>query len=429
MVGQGRQKKLDQLIDEVSRGRRDLASIRDSKLRETVRLALRIHREAPAAPDAYTRLRMRARVLAGLEPRRRGLRDNAWTLLELLSRPAPYIVRGLAASSLVVTLAMSAVVASADTLPDDLLYPVKIATEEVRMALAVTPEDRAGVELSIADHRLREAESLATRGRTSDALVASAVYSQYIASAAAELAPVTTSDLAVQLEQQFATQRERAQTLATSLSTSPQSAAAAEILATIAKPTVAPGSNSVQRVADTAASVAARLVQVAEGAGGGSAAAGAASTPAATTTRQTETTARQTQTTSPQVTSPQTQTTSPQTQTSSSGTGAADATEPGSSSEPSAATTNTRRPAAESSTPKPARPAAESGGDKRQQGAADRQPADGGPGAGDGRGDGATRGGNTVTTDSGKHSEDVVRAVRKASDEARAAADRAKQRR
>ncbi|MEK7863956.1 MAG: DUF5667 domain-containing protein, partial [Chloroflexota bacterium] len=264
-MGQNSRTELDQAIEDVASGRRDLGSIRDADLREAVRLALRLHRSAAAAPDDYTRRRIRARVLARLQPRDAGLLDHAWTALALLGKPAPYLVRAFALAALVAAGGMGATVASADTLPDDLLYPVKLASEEVRLALAGAPEDRAAVELSIAEHRLREAERLATSGKTSYALVASAMYSQHVASAAAELAPLAaTSDLALQLETRFATQRERARALASTLATNTKSAAAARILALIAAPTVAPGTTGVQRVADTAAGVAAGLADAAE---------------------------------------------------------------------------------------------------------------------------------------------------------------------
>ena len=264
MVGQVKLNDLDKLIDQVARGQRRLDSIKDAKLREAIRVALRIHESSPAAPDDYARLRMRARVLSRLDPRGPSLADNAWIGLELLGRPAPYIVRGVALAALLAVAGLGATVAAADTLPDDILYPVKVASEAVRLALAAMPDDRASVELSIAEHRLSEAERLAASGRTSDALVASAMYSQHVASAAAELVPNDTSSVAVQLETTFAQQRDRAQQLATTLSANTKSAAAAQILATIAKPTVAPGVSVAERVAVTAAGVAQQLAAVAE---------------------------------------------------------------------------------------------------------------------------------------------------------------------
>lgn len=264
MVGKDRLNDLDRLIEQVARGQRRLDSIKDAKLREAIRVALRIHQNAPAAPDDYARLRMRARVLSRLDPRGPSLADNAWLALELFGRPAPYIVRGVALAALLVVAGLGASVAAADTLPDDLLYPVKVASEAVRLALAAMPDDRASVELSIAEHRLSEAEKLAAGGRTSDALVASAMYSQHVASAAAELVPNDSSPVAQQLETTFAQQRDRAQQLATTLSANTKSAAAAQILATIAKPTVAPGVTVAERVAVTAAGVAQQLAAVAE---------------------------------------------------------------------------------------------------------------------------------------------------------------------
>ena len=264
MVGRNRQGQLDRLIEEVARGSREFSSIRDEELREGVRLALRLHKHIPDVPDDYARLRMRARVLAGLRPHSPTLADHAWTALVLLARPAPYIVRGIAVTSLVLVLALGASVASADSMPSDLLYSVKLASEDARLALAAAAGDRAAVELSIAEHRLAEAEQLAANGETSDTLVASAMYSQHVAWAAADLVTESgSSDLGAQLESRFETQRDRVAALAVTLSADTRSAAAAEILAAIAMPS-ASGATGAQRVADTAAGVAQQLVHVAE---------------------------------------------------------------------------------------------------------------------------------------------------------------------
>lgn len=263
MVGRDRHRQLDRLIEEVSRGVRDLSTIGDPAQREAVRIALRLHEEVAEQPDAYTRIRMRARVMGRLDTRRPTPRDHAWTALELIARPAPYIVRGIALSSILLCLGMGAIVASADTLPDDVLYSLKLSAETVRLALADTPSDRAVIEASIAEHRLHEAERLATSGRVTDALVASAMYSQHIASAAADLAPAATSDLARQLESRFDADRARAQTLAAALSTNVTSAGAARVLEMIATSAV-PGETGVVRVAFTAAGVVEQLVQAAE---------------------------------------------------------------------------------------------------------------------------------------------------------------------
>lgn len=270
-MGRSRPDRLDRLIDEVARGQRTLASIGDTEVRERVRLALRLHADRPAAPDPYQRMRMRARVLSGLEPSRRTARDIAWaaldiawTALEQLGRPAPYLVRGIALAAVLLTAGLGTVVVSADTLPDDALYTVKLASEQMRLALATSPDDRAIVALSIADHRLAEAERLAGEGRTAEALIASAAYSQQIASAAADLAPTASVALADQFEQRFTAQRERARALSVTLSASSTSARAAAVLALIAAPTPAVVAvDPVQRVVETTVSVATQLVAAA----------------------------------------------------------------------------------------------------------------------------------------------------------------------
>jgi hypothetical protein len=245
----------------VARGERDLASIRDAKLREAVRVALRMHHEAQSGLDAEARSRMRERVLGTVRLRRATFSDRAFVAFEILAKPAPYAVRLIAVAALCFAIVAAAAVVSADTLPDDALYSVKIAGEEVRLGLALSAGDRAAVQLSIAEHRLAEAESLATSGREDDALLASSTYSQQIAEAAAELADLEelrpeVVALVAQLDDRFNEQRSRVQTLATRLSTDPTTVRASEILAVVAAPTLAPGLVGVQRIAETAAGVA-----------------------------------------------------------------------------------------------------------------------------------------------------------------------------
>lgn len=179
----------------------------------------------------------------------------------MLAKPAPYAVRAIAIAALCVATVAGAAVAGADTIPDDALYSVKLAGEDLRLALALNAGDRAAVQLSIAEHRLAEAETLATSGRDDDALVASSNYSQQIAQAAAELAELEelrpeVVALVAQLDDRFNEQRSRVQSLATRLSSDPATARASEIMAVVAAPTLAPGLVGVQRIAETAAGVA-----------------------------------------------------------------------------------------------------------------------------------------------------------------------------
>jgi hypothetical protein len=104
---------------------------------------------------------MRRDVLARVEPRSPGFGDHLYNVLTVLAAPAPYIVRAALSGVLVISLVATASVASADALPDEPLYGLKVASEQVRLALAQSPEDRAAVWLSMAEHRLAEAERLA----------------------------------------------------------------------------------------------------------------------------------------------------------------------------------------------------------------------------------------------------------------------------
>ena len=261
MVRAGGPETLDRLIESVVRGERGLASIRDAKLREAVRVALRMHKYAPSGLDALARERMRDRVLGAVRPRRPTIADRAVIAFEVLAKPAPYAVRVIAVGALCIATVAGATVAGADTLPNDPLYSLKLAGEDLRLTLAVGAGDRAAVQLSIAEHRLAEAEALATSGRDEDALVASSTYSQQIAQAAAELAELEELQpevvaLVAQLDDRFNEQRSRVQLLATKLSADPSTQRASEIMAVVAAPTLAPGLVGVQRIAETAAGVA-----------------------------------------------------------------------------------------------------------------------------------------------------------------------------
>src|SRR3954464_3777072 len=156
MVGARTGKDTAKLIDEVARGDRLLEDIRDPQLRETVRLALRLHKDPFSGPDARIRSRIRSRVLFGLQPRNATLFDRLAVGFELLGRPTPYAMRALGIGLAIVAIGASTALVSAGTVADDALYSVKTTSEQMRLALATSPEDRAVVELSIAEHRLAE---------------------------------------------------------------------------------------------------------------------------------------------------------------------------------------------------------------------------------------------------------------------------------
>ena len=270
MVGRPSAKDTAKLIDEVARGDRLLEDIKDPQLRETVRLALRLHKDPYTAPDARTRSRIRARVLFGLHPHNATLVDRLAIAFELLGRPTPYAMRALAVGLVIVAIGASTAVVSSGTVADDALYSVKTTSEQMRLALATSPEDRAVVELSIAEHRLAEATALATLGDEDNAIVATSEYGEHMANAAAELAQVETlqpetATLVVQLQQRIDEHRATAAAVVARLADDPNRASAAAALSAVAaRGAPAAGLSPAAAIAQDAADTADEAASLAE---------------------------------------------------------------------------------------------------------------------------------------------------------------------
>ena len=76
------------------------------------------------------------------------------------------LTRAAAALLAVFSLLGGAVVASAGSLPEEPLYPVKLAVEDLQLALAPNPQVRAELEMRFAARRLEEVEAAALQART-----------------------------------------------------------------------------------------------------------------------------------------------------------------------------------------------------------------------------------------------------------------------
>lgn len=77
----------------------------------------------------------------------------------------------MASVMITIILGGSAVYASEQSLPGELLYAVKTkVVEPIKMAMATTPEEKAKVETELADRRLGEAEKLDKMGKLTPAL-------------------------------------------------------------------------------------------------------------------------------------------------------------------------------------------------------------------------------------------------------------------
>jgi len=80
--------------------------------------------------------------------------------------------------------------ASQDSLPGDVLYPVKLGTEQVRLVLATNDAAQAELHLTFANSRVEEMTGLAERGRTESVDIAVSGYEGAIAMALEKLEDV-----------------------------------------------------------------------------------------------------------------------------------------------------------------------------------------------------------------------------------------------
>jgi hypothetical protein len=75
----------------------------------------------------------------------------------------------------------STMAASSKALPDEPLYPVKLATEQVQLAFAVSPTKKAEVETDLVNKRADELEAMANAGKTEQSIKAAERYdSQFV---------------------------------------------------------------------------------------------------------------------------------------------------------------------------------------------------------------------------------------------------------
>ena len=268
MSGRGPHGDFTENLEAVARGVRRLEQIQDPILREAVAAALRL-RERELRLDPASRVRMRNTVLAALAPAKPTAADRVYGVFAILGMPAPVLVRALVVAVVIAGMLGGATVASGDSLPDDALYAFKIAGEQLRLAVAISVEDRATVELSIAEHRLDEAERLATNGREDDAIIATASYGTSLADAAADLASVESTDpntaaLVTQMQASLTVSQQRVAVTATKLAADPRTAGTALVLATVGATSSPSKDSPATRIADQAAALTAQLAAVAD---------------------------------------------------------------------------------------------------------------------------------------------------------------------
>ncbi len=125
-----------------------------SEMERLERLAERLRAVDPVMPSPGAKIRGWNLVLAAVE-RSATVRSRTHPVRRLV----------LAAVAAAVLLVAGAVAASADSLPDSALYPLKGVMENVRGALAFSPSDKLAYHLDLARTRLTEAEAMIARHR------------------------------------------------------------------------------------------------------------------------------------------------------------------------------------------------------------------------------------------------------------------------
>lgn len=203
---------LAQCLDDIQSGR---ASIEDclerypawrEELGPLLSLALRL----PPMPDVQPsqEFRLRVRRVVQQEIARRGALSWIGQILAKIPRPRlrvlPRLATTLVAALLIVTILLGSGVgvayASQGSLPGDLLYPVKIATEQGRLLLTFSSAGKAEYHLELAQTRLKEITSLARSRRSINPDTVEAIAGQ-VDAALVEVRKISSKDAQSMLDE------------------------------------------------------------------------------------------------------------------------------------------------------------------------------------------------------------------------------------
>jgi hypothetical protein len=166
------------------------------QLIELLRLSVDLGGLAPSTPaaDPAFRLRARNRMLAAAAQRRQARR---WNLLGALPRPAARLALAGAFAVALVVGGLTSAAASGNSLPGDMLYPVKIAVERAQLAITLDPAGRARLHAQFAEVRLGEAQRLIAAGRVQEGVQLVDQYDTAVAQFNQALAGTTFDDRAI----------------------------------------------------------------------------------------------------------------------------------------------------------------------------------------------------------------------------------------
>lgn len=119
-------------------------------------------------------------------------RGRGWGAIRPASAWAAPLVRLAAGLAAALLLLGGSMVASANSLPEEPLYPLKLAMESAQLALVPDPRSRVELEIQFAARRLEEVQSAARQGKTEAVQRGLALYEERVESAlsAAQAAPI-----------------------------------------------------------------------------------------------------------------------------------------------------------------------------------------------------------------------------------------------
>lgn len=172
-----------------------------SDLGPLLRTAILVRQTSRATPRQEFRAAGRRRLM--VSARAAPARARPWWRVNL--NVLGWRWAAVTASLLVVLLGWGTVAMASNSLPDETLYPVKIATEEVKLALTPGVVRKARLEMDLIEQRTREIADLVELDRTAEVERASQRLDSHLArlaaiAAAAEQGPATQAELEALVE-------------------------------------------------------------------------------------------------------------------------------------------------------------------------------------------------------------------------------------
>jgi hypothetical protein len=198
---------LAQCIDDIKAGRCCVEDCLErypslsKRLEPLLRLALKIQEPPDVRPSSAFKVRARVQLMEQIHA---GQVVTKWpesryksqTSLIPQKRRFSMIAIIVAAILAVSALGGGTAYASQDSLPGDVLYPVKLGTEQARLMLTANDVAKAELALSFAETRVEEMTALAERGRPENLNLALAKYDNAVTMAIAKIEEASSKGLA-----------------------------------------------------------------------------------------------------------------------------------------------------------------------------------------------------------------------------------------